>query len=91
MPRSLVKGPYIPNSLRRVLAKAEASGSRTPIKTWARAAVIMPSMVGYNFHVYNGKKFIPISITEDMIGQKLGEFSPTRIPCKHTSNKKERK
>jgi len=91
MTRSVSKGPYIPNSLRRAIAKAESSGSHSPIKTWSRACVITPLMVGRSIHVYNGKKFIPVSVSEDMIGHKLGEFSPTRTFHGHSGDKKGKK
>lgn len=91
MTRSLSKGPYIPNSLRKAIARMSDSGHRSPIKTWARSCVITPQMVGSSIHVHNGKKFIPVSVSEDMIGQKLGEFSPTRTFHGHSGDKKGKK
>ena len=82
MTRSLKKGPYIDE---RLLKKIENKkpGDRTPIKTWSRAAVISPEMIGFVFGVHNGKDFIPVSISEEMVGHKLGEFSPTRKFVRH--------
>jgi small subunit ribosomal protein S19 len=71
--------------------KLRASGRHDPIKTWSRRSVILPQFVGVTFHVYNGKKFIPVFITEDMINHKLGEFSPTRIFHGHSGDKKAKK
>lgn len=79
MSRSLKKGPYIDPKL---LAKVEAmnkSGEKRPIRTWSRRSTITPELVGHTIAVYNGKKFTPVFITENMVGHKLGEFSPTRI------------
>jgi small subunit ribosomal protein S19 len=67
------------------------SGSRTAIKTWSRRSTILPQFVGLNFAVHNGKKFIPVFITEEMVGQKLGEYSPTRSYYGHTADKKVKK
>jgi small subunit ribosomal protein S19 len=88
MPRSLKKGPFIePKLLRKVLA-AQGSRSSRVIKTWSRRSTIVPDMVGITLAVHNGKKFIPVFITEDMVGHKLGEFSPTRTYYGHSSDKK---
>ena len=79
MSRSLKKGPFIDFKLeRRVLGQNE-SGKKTVVKTWSRRSDILPEMVGFTFAVHNGKKFIPVYVTDNMIGMKLGEFSPTRI------------
>jgi small subunit ribosomal protein S19 len=78
MSRSLKKGLYINEKLLLKVKKAKEEGSRTPIKTWARASVISPEMVGLNFAVHNGKTHLPVFITEAMVGHRLGEFSPTR-------------
>jgi small subunit ribosomal protein S19 len=82
MSRSLKKGPYVDP---RVLKKIEGKklGDRTVIKTWSRACVISPEMVGFTFGVHNGKDFIPVFTTEDMVGHRLGEFSPTRTFRRH--------
>jgi len=78
MGRSIKKGPYIDEKLLRKIQKMELSGEKKIIKTWARSSTIIPDMIGYTFAVHNGRKHIPIYITENMVGHKLGEFSPTR-------------
>ncbi|QBG47784.1 30S ribosomal protein S19 [Verrucomicrobia bacterium S94] len=78
MSRSLKKGPYVDLKLIKKVRKMDDSGRKTPIKTWARASVIVPEMVGHTFNVHNGKVFVPVFVTENMVGHKLGEFSPTR-------------
>lgn len=78
MSRSLKKGPFIDERLLDKVVKAKQSGGRTPIKTWSRACTISPEMVGITLAVHNGKEHIPVFIIEDMVGHKLGEFSPTR-------------
>jgi len=88
MPRSVWKGPFVDGYL---LKKAEAvreSGRKDVIKTWSRRSTILPQFVGLTFGVHNGKKHIPVLISEDMIGHKLGEFSPTRTYYGHTADKK---
>ncbi len=88
MGRSLKKGPYVDESLYRKIEKMEADGRRDPVKTWARACTIVPEFVGYTIQVHNGRVFNDVFVTEDMVGHKLGEFSPTRTFRGHT-NKKE--
>lgn len=88
MPRSIKKGPYVAHHVLKKALKSQETGSRTPIKTWARGSFIVPDMVGLVFSVHNGKKHIPVSINESMIGHKLGEFSPTRTFHGHSGNKK---
>lgn len=78
MSRSLKKGPHIDPKLLKKVLEAKNTNSRTPIKTWARSSVISPEMVGITIAVHNGKEHIPVFIVEDMVGHKLGEFSPTR-------------
>jgi small subunit ribosomal protein S19 len=78
MPRSLKKGPYINPSLQKKVNEMMASGKKKVIKTWSRQSTIVPDFVGFTFAVHNGTKFIPIYVTENMVGHKLGEFSPTR-------------
>lgn len=78
MSRSLKKGPYIDLKLQKKVDKAISTGDKKPIKTWARASTITPDMVGMTFTVHNGKEHIPVFVVEDMVGHKLGEFSPTR-------------
>jgi len=82
MPRSLKKGPYIDEKLLKKIQNMKA-GEKTVIKTWSRRATITPEMIGYNFGVHNGKNFIEVSIAEDMVGHKLGEFSPTTKFVRH--------
>ncbi len=88
MSRSLKKGPYIHYKLERKALKMQESGKRQSIKTWSRASVISPDFVGLTINVHNGNKFIPVYITENMVGHKLGEFAPTRIFRGHAGNKK---
>ncbi|MGP1309182.1 MAG: 30S ribosomal protein S19 [Phycisphaerales bacterium] len=88
MARSLKKGPYVVESVYRKVEKLAAQNRREPIKTWARACTIVPEFVGYTFKVHNGRTFFDVFVTEDMVGHKLGEFSPTRSFRGHT-NKKE--
>lgn len=78
MGRSLKKGPWIEHRLQRKVDKAAAEGNRKPIKTWARASTITPDYVGMTFMVHNGRQFIKVFVTEDMVGHRLGEFAPTR-------------
>lgn len=82
MARSLKKGPYVDEKLLKKLQKVQ-KGEKTVIKTWARASTITPEMVGYTIGVHNGKEHTPVYITEDMVGHKLGEFSPTRKFVRH--------
>jgi small subunit ribosomal protein S19 len=83
MARSLKKGPFIDPRLQKKVEQAMSSGSKQAIKTWARDAAISPEMVGLSFAVHNGKEHIPVFIVEDMVGHKLGEFSPTRKFRRH--------
>ncbi len=82
MARSLKKGPYIDDRLLKKISGKKA-GDKTVIKTWSRACTITPEMVGFTFGVHNGKEFIPVHVAEDMVGHKLGEFSPTRKFTRH--------
>lgn len=91
MPRSLRKGPFVDEHLGKKVEQAQATGSRKVIKTWSRRSTIMPDFVGLTFAVHNGKKFIPVFVTENMVGYKLGEFSPTRTFYGHAGDKKGRK
>lgn len=88
MPRSLKKGPYIAPELLTKVLEAQKSSSNKVIKTWSRRSTILPEMVGNTFAVHNGKKFIPVFVTENMVGHKLGEFSPTRTYWGHAADKK---
>ena len=78
MPRSLKKGPFIDLHLLKKVESANQSNSKRPIKTWSRRSMILPEMVGHTLAVHNGAKFIPVYVSENMVGHKLGEFSPTR-------------
>lgn len=83
MPRSLKKGPFIDEYLLKKIEKAKITKSREPIKTWSRRSTITPDFVGLVFSVHDGRKHIPVFVTEDMVGHKLGEFAPSRIFRKH--------
>ena len=84
MSRSVWKGPFVDPSLLKKIEKSKTQSKPTPIKTWSRKSTIIPEFVGISFLIYNGKKFIPIKISEEMVGHKLGEFSPTRQFSGHT-------
>ena len=84
MSRSVWKGPFVDPSLIKKVEKLKNQTNKTPIKTWSRKSTIIPEFVGHSFLIYNGKKFIPIRISEEMVGHKLGEFSPTRQFSGHT-------
>jgi small subunit ribosomal protein S19 len=88
--RSLKKGPYIDPKLARKVERQTDKGQREPIKTWARSCTIPPEFIGHTFMVHNGRVHVKVFVTEDMVGHKLGEFSPTRVFRGHT-NKKEAK
>ncbi len=88
MARSLKKGPYVDRNLTDKVAALDQQGQRRVIKTWARASTIAPDFVGHTFAVHNGNKFIPVYVTENMVGHKLGEFSPTRTYRGHAGSKK---
>lgn len=90
MPRSLKKGPFVDDSLMRIIDKSQEAQDRSIIKTWSRRSTILPEFVGMTFAVHNGKKFVPVFVTEDMVGHKLGEFSPTRTFYSHAGDKKTR-
>ena len=89
--RSAKKGPFIDDHLLKKIEKAEDSRSRKVIKTWSRRSMISPEMVGFTIAVHNGKKHIPVFVTENMVGHKLGEFSPTRTYYGHTADKKSKR
>jgi small subunit ribosomal protein S19 len=91
MSRSVRKGPFIDDHVMKKVEQAIDSGSRKVIKTWSRRSDIIPEMVGLTFAVHNGKKFIPVFISENMVGHKLGEFSPTRTYYGHSADKKGKK
>ncbi len=87
MGRSLRKGPFVDHHLLDKVQKLNASGKKTAIKTWSRRSMILPEMVGHTFEVHNGRKFISVFVSDNMVGHRLGEFSPTRIFKGHGSKK----
>ena len=91
MPRSVWKGPFVDGYLLKKAEASHAEGRKKPIKTWSRRSTIMPQFLGLTFQVHNGSKFIPVLVTEDMVGHKLGEFSPSRTYHIHASDKKARR
>ena len=91
MARSVWKGPFVEGYLLKKAEEARASGRKDVIRTWSRRSTILPQFVGITFGVYNGRKFIPVLVNENMIGHKLGEFSPTRTYYGHTADKKARR
>ena len=90
MPRSVSKGPFVDIHLQRKVNEALASKSKKIIQTWSRRSTITPDFVGLTFAVHNGKKFVPVFVTENMVGHKLGEFSPTRTFYGHAGDRKSR-
>ncbi len=88
MSRSVWKGPFVDLYLLKKAETAQEASKATPIKTWSRRSTILPQFVGLTFSVYNGHKFIPVSVNEDMVGHKLGEFAPTRTYHGHGADKK---
>jgi len=86
--RSIKKGPYIEERLLAKIRKMEAEGTKNVIKTWSRRSTITPELIGYTFAVHNGKKFIPVYVTENMVGHKLGEFATTRVFFSHSGDRK---
>ena len=88
MSRSIKKGPYVQDKLMKKVSAVQESGTQTVIRTWSRASMIMPDMLGLTIGVHDGRRHIPVFITENMVGHKLGEFSPTRTYRGHGSNRK---
>lgn len=88
MPRSVKKGPFVDIHLMKKVDLAVTTGSKKVIKTWSRRSTVLPEMVGLTFAVHNGRKFIPMFVTENMVGHKLGEFSPTRTFYSHSGDRK---
>ena len=84
MARAVWKGPFVEESLKKKVDKYKSDPKKIPIKTWSRKSTIIPDFVGVSFLIYNGKKFIPITVSEDMVGHKMGEFAPTRTFFGHT-------
>jgi len=91
VPRSLKKGPYIDPKLMSKVQKLLDSGEKKIIKTWSRRSTVLPEFVGFTFAVHNGNKFIPVYVTENMVGHKLGEFAPTRTYRGHSGSEKKTK
>jgi small subunit ribosomal protein S19 len=91
MARSLKKGPFVDPSLQRKIDKTLSSGSKQVIRTWSRRSMITPEFVGMTLHVHNGKLFMPVFVTENMVGHRLGEFAPTRKFTGHASDKRMRR
>jgi small subunit ribosomal protein S19 len=90
VPRSIRKGPFVDTHLAKKVEAAQASNVKKPIKTWSRRSMILPDMIGLTIAVYNGRQHVPVMINENMIGHKLGEFSPTRTYRGHVADKKSR-
>jgi small subunit ribosomal protein S19 len=90
LPRSVKKGPFVDDHLLRKVLEAQETRSRKIIKTWSRRSTILPEFIGLTFAVHNGKKFLPVFVTEDMVGHKLGEFAPTRTFHSHAGDRKSR-
>ncbi|RRQ23240.1 30S ribosomal protein S19 [Guyparkeria sp. SCN-R1] len=88
MPRSLKKGPFVDHHLMKKVEEAAAANSRRPIKTWSRRSMILPDMIGLTIAVHNGRQHIPVLVNENMVGQKLGEYAPTRTYRGHAADKK---
>jgi small subunit ribosomal protein S19 len=88
MPRSLKKGPYVEPKLLNKIVKAQETRNTRVVKTWSRCSTIIPEMVGITLAVHNGRKFIPVFVSENMVGHKLGEFSPTRLFYGHAGDKR---
>ena len=91
MARSVWKGPFVEESLIKKVEKHKTDPKKMPIKTWSRKSTIIPEFIGVSFLIYNGKKFIPLTVSEDMVGHKLGEFAPTRTFFGHTPADKKAK
>ncbi len=85
MSRSVKKGPYVDDKLMKKVRKARSTGAREPIRTWARSSMMMPEMVGLTLAIHDGRRFIPVLVTENMVGHRLGEFAPTRLFRGHSS------
>ncbi len=88
MPRSLSKGPFVDEHLLKKVQVVKGTGDRKPIKTWSRRSTVTPDMIGLAFQVHNGRKFIPVFVSENMVGHKLGEFAPTRTFHAHSADRK---
>jgi small subunit ribosomal protein S19 len=91
MPRSIKKGPFIDHHLEKKVLEARETDNKRPIKTWSRRSMISPDMIGLTIAVHNGRQHVPVFVTEDMVGHKLGEFSPTRTFKGHAADKKSKR
>ena len=91
MGRSVKKGPFIDEKLMKKIEKLNRSAHKSPVKTWSRRSMIVPEFVGHTFMVHNGRKFLPVFVSENMVGHKLGEFSPTRTFWGHAGDKRSKK
>ena len=91
MPRSLHKGPFVDLHLMKKVSEASANNDKRPIKTWSRRSMILPDMVGLTIAVHNGRQHVPVFVSEDMVGHKLGEFAPTRTYRGHAADRKARR
>jgi small subunit ribosomal protein S19 len=91
VPRSIKKGPFVDTHLWEKVDRSLKAGSKKVIKTWSRRSTVLPEMVGFTFAVHNGKKFVPVFVSENMVGHKLGEFAPTRTFHGHAGDKKGKK
>jgi len=91
MPRSVKKGPFVDHHLYKKVVEAQESGNKRPIKTWSRRSMILPDMIGLTIAVHNGKEHIPVFVSENMVGHKLGEFSLTRYYRGHAADKKSKR
>jgi len=90
VPRSIKKGPFIDHHLMKKIEEAQSSQSKRPIKTWSRRSMIVPEMIGMTIAIHNGRQHVPVLISENMVGHKLGEFAPTRTFRGHAADKKSR-
>ena len=88
MPRSVKKGPFVDGHLQAKVSKLNRENNKAAIQTWSRRSTIMPDFIGHTFMVHNGRKFIPVFVTDNMVGHKLGEFAPTRTFRGHIANRK---
>jgi len=88
VPRSIKKGPFVDHHLQKKITEAIGAGSKKPIKTWSRRSMVIPDMIGITIAVHNGKQHIPVLVTDNMVGHKLGEFAPTRTYRGHQADKK---
>ena len=91
MPRSIKKGPFVDNHLMRKVEIARAANSRRPIRTWSRRSMVIPDMIGLTIAIHNGRQHVPVLVTENMVGHKLGEFAPTRTFRGHAADRKVKK